>query len=74
MKVKNEEVRYYQPRFKKWIDSTKWDSIAERLPDEHISIITQVMNAEKDGDCSWLVWHECDHVLESIRKIANRLN
>ena len=30
MNVKNEEVRYYQPRFKKWIDSTKWDSIAER--------------------------------------------
>lgn len=58
----------------KWIQSAKWDSIAERLSETSMSLITQVMNAEKDGDCSWIVWYECDHVLESIRKIANRLN
>lgn len=74
MNVKNEEVRYYQPRFKRWIDSTKWDSIAERLPDENISIITQVMNAEKDGDCSWLIWECCDHVLDNIRAIAKKID
>lgn len=74
MKVKNEEVRYYQPRFKRWIDSTKWDSIAERLPDENISIITQVMNAEKDGDCSWLIWKCCDHVLDNIRATAKKID
>ena len=73
-KVKNEEVRYYQPRFKRWIDSTKWDSIAERLSDENVSIITQVMNAEKDGDCSWLIWKCCDHVLDNIRTIAKKID
>ena len=52
----------------------KWDSIAERLSETYMTIITQVMNAEKDGDCSWIIWHECDHVLDNIRKIANRLN
>lgn len=74
MSIDNGEVKYYQPRFAKWIQSAKWDSIAERLSETSMSLITQVMNAEKDGDCSWIVWYECDHVLESIRKIANRLN
>lgn len=73
MSIDNGEVKYYQPRFAKWIQSAKWDSIAERLSETSMSLITQVMNAEKDGDCSWIVWHECDHVLESIRKIANML-
>ena len=67
MSIDNGEVKYYQPRFAKWIQSAKWDSIAERLSETSMSLITQVMNAEKDGDCSWIVWHECDHVLESIR-------
>ena len=66
MSIDNGEVKYYQPRFAKWIQSAKWDT--------SMSLITQVMNADKDGDCSWIVWYECDHVLESIRKIANRLN
>jgi hypothetical protein len=74
MSIDNGEVKYYQPKFAKWIQSAKWDSIAERLSETSMSLITQVMNAEKDGDCSWIVWYECDHVLESIRKIANRLN
>lgn len=74
MSIDNGEVKYYQPRFAKWIQSAKWDSIAERLSETSMSLITQVMNAEKDGDCSWIVWHECDYVLESIRKIANRSN
>lgn len=74
MSIENEEVKYYQPRFARWIKSVKWDSIAERLSEVNMTIITQVMNAEKDGDCSWIVWHECDHVLDNIRKIANQLN
>ena len=52
MADENEEVKYYQPRFARWIKSPKWDSIAERLSDTNMSIITRVMNAEKDGDCS----------------------
>lgn len=74
MSIENEEVKYYQPKFARWIKSVKWDSIAERLSEVNMTIITQVMNAEKDGDCSWIVWHECDHVLDNIRKIANQLN
>lgn len=74
MNIDNEEVKYYQKRFARWIQSAKWDSIAERLSKTYMTIITQVMNAEKDGDCSWIIWHECDHVLDNIRKIANRLN
>lgn len=46
-----EECKFYQPRFKRWIQSEKWDFIAERLPDVSMSIIIQVMNAKRDGDC-----------------------
>lgn len=28
MSIDNGEVKYYQPRFAKWIQSAKWDSIA----------------------------------------------
>lgn len=65
-----EECKFYQPRFKRWIQSEKWDFIAERLPDVSMSIIIQVMNAKRDGDCSWIVWKNCDYVLDNIRKIA----
>ena len=73
MSIKNEEVKYYQPKFARWIKSEKWDFIAERLSDVSISKITQVMNAEKDGDCSWVVWKNCDNVLEHIRRIAKKI-
>lgn len=42
-----EEVNYYQPRFKRWIKSDKWDCVAEILNDDIINIITQIMNAKK---------------------------
>lgn len=71
--METEEVKYYQPKFERWLKSDKWDSIAEKLSDTHISIIKQVMNAKKDGDCSWIVWHQCDNVLDRIRKIAKQL-
>lgn len=74
MNIDNEEVKYYQPRFARWIQSAKWDSIADRLSETSMALITQVMNAKKDGDCSWLVWHECDYVLDNIRKVAKRLD
>ena len=69
-----EEVKYYQPRFKRWIQSDKWESIAEKLSDTSMNIIKQVMNAEKVGDCSWIIWHQCDTVLDRIRKIVKQLN
>lgn len=69
----NEEVKYYQPKFKRWINSDKWDLIAEKLSDVHMSIIKQVMNAKKDGDCSWLVWHQCDNVLNRIKEVASKM-
>lgn len=68
-----EECKFYQPRFKRWIQSEKWDFIAERLSDASMSIIIQVMNAKKDGDCSWIVWKNCDYVLDNIRKIAKEV-
>ena len=71
--MENEDVKYYQPRFKKWINSDEWDSIVEKLSETNISIITRVMNAKKDGDCSWVVWHQCDNVLDNIRKIASQI-
>ena len=71
--METEEVKYYQPKFERWLKSDKWDSIAEKLSDTYISIIKQVMNAKKDGDCSWIVWHQCDNVLDKIRKIAKQL-
>ena len=74
MNAETSEIKYYQPRFARWIQSTKWDSIAERLSETHMTIITRVMNAEKDGDCSWIIWHECDHVLDNIRKIAKKID
>lgn len=69
----NEEVNYYKPKFSRWIRSAKWDSIAEKLFDADIAIITKVMNAEKDGDCSWIIWKNCDYVLDRIRKIDKSL-
>ena len=45
--MENKEVNYYKPRFAKWIKSNKWYSIAERLSDTYMEIITRVMNAEK---------------------------
>lgn len=71
--MENEEVNHYKPRFEKWIKSNKWDSIAERLSDTSMEIITQVMNAEKDGDCSWVVWKNCDYVLDRIKSISKNL-
>ncbi len=70
----NAEVKYYKPRFKRWIKSDKWDSIAERLSDISMETITQVMNAEKDGDCSWIIWKDCDYVLDRIREINKNFN
>ena len=54
--------------------SDNWDSIADRLSDTCMEIIVQVMNAEKDGDCSWIVWKNCDYVLDRIRAINKKLN
>ena len=74
MNAETSEIKYYQPRFVRWIQSAKWDSIAERLSETYMDIIIQVMNAQKDGDCSWIIWHECDHVLDNIRKIAKKID
>lgn len=71
--MENEECRYYQPRFRRWIQSEKWDSIAEKMPEVCMGIVTQVMRAEKDGDCSWIVWKNCDYVLDRIRSIAKTI-
>lgn len=71
--MENQEVRYYQPRFARWIKSNKWDSIAENLSDTCIAIIIQVMNANSDGDCSWVVWKNCDYVLDRIRDIDKKM-
>lgn len=74
MNAETSEIKYYQPRFARWIQSAKWDSIAERLSETYMDIIIQVMNAQKDGDCSWIIWHECDHVLDNIREIAKKID
>ena len=71
--MENEEVNYSKPRFAKWIKSDKWDSIAEKLSDISMETITQVMNAEKDGDCSWIIWKNCDYVLDRIKSISKSL-
>ena len=71
--MENNEIKYYQPRFAKWIASKKWDAIIERLSDTNINIIIRVMNAKKDGDCNWLVWRQCDNVLDSIKRIASQI-
>lgn len=74
MNAETSKIKYYQPRFARWIQSAKWDSIAERLSETYMDIIIQVMNAQKDGDCSWIIWHECDHILDNIRKIAKKID
>lgn len=68
-----EEVKYYQPKFKRWISSEYWNSIAENLSDTCMDIIIQVMNASQDGDCSWVVWKNCDYVLDRIRTISKKI-
>lgn len=71
--LETEEVKYYQPKFARWIKSKNWDSIADKLPDTCMAIIINVMKAEKDRDCSWIVWKNCDYVLEKIREINKKL-
>lgn len=73
MNIEYNEIKYYQPRFKRWINSKYWDSISENLSDIHIDIITRVMNAEKDSDCSYIIWKQCDYVLDKIRMIKERI-
>ena len=73
IEMDNEEVKYYQPLFRRWIDSDKWDAISEKLSGTDISTIGRVMSATKDGDCSWVVWRNCDYVLERIRTIAKKI-
>ncbi len=68
-----DEIKYYQPRFARWISSNKWDAISEKLPDMSIALITQIMNAEYDEDCSWIICKSADYVLEQIRKIAKKV-
>lgn len=68
-----EEVKYYQPKFRRWINSKYWDSIVNILFDTDIVIIEKVMNAENDGDCSWIVWKNCDYVLNRIRAISKKI-
>lgn len=72
--METDEVKYYQPRFKRWIQSEKWDSIAEELSDSVMNIIEQIMKAEKDGDCSWVIWKSADYALERVREIAKTIN
>lgn len=68
-----EEVKYYQPKFRRWINSKYWDSISENLSDTCMTIITQVMTANNDGDCSWVVWKNCDYILDRIRTISKKI-
>ena len=68
-----EEVSYYQPKFRRWIDSRKWNNISERL-ENYVGVIGMVMSAEYDGDCSWVIWKQCDYILERIRQIAKEIN
>ena len=46
--METEEVNYYKPRFARWIKSNKWDSIAERLSDAYMEIITMVMRKKME--------------------------
>lgn len=73
MNIEMEEIKYYQPKLRRWINSKYWDSIVENLSDTYIDIITQVMNAKHDGDCSWIVWKNCDYVLDRIRNISKKI-
>lgn len=73
MNIEMKGIKFYQSRFARWIQSAKWDSIANELYDTDIAIITKVMNAEKDRDCNWLVWENCDYVLDRIRVINKKL-
>lgn len=47
MNAETSEIKHYQPRFARWIQSAKWDDIAERLSETYMNIIIRVMNAEK---------------------------
>ncbi len=72
--METEEVNYYKPRFARWIKSNKWTALQkDYLMHIYMEIITMVMNAEKDGDCSWIIWSNCDYVLNRIRNISKEL-
>lgn len=68
-----DNVKYYKPKFQKWIDSPYWDSIVGKLYDTDIAIVEKVMQAKNDGDCNWLVWSNCDYVLERIKMVYKKI-
>lgn len=67
------EVNYFHARFKRWINSQKWDYISERLSENDIDILTRVMNCEYDEQLSWVVWKYCDYLLEKIIKYSKEI-
>lgn len=63
----NKELREYQAKFKRLIQSQKWDAIASDIYDVHMSTVTKIMNAKSYKDVSWIVWNNADYALEHIR-------
>ncbi len=67
------ELRKYQKWFGRQIQSKNWDSIANRMSDLHIRIISRVMKAENPNELNYIIWKQLDYVKELIIKIRKSL-
>ncbi len=67
------ELKKYQKWFERQIQSKDWDSIANRVGDLHMTIITKLMNAQKPNELNYLIWSQLDYVKERIKEIRKTL-
>jgi hypothetical protein len=63
------EFQKIQKFFSKNINSDKWDYVAEKLPDAHISIISQIMKADDPKKVNWLVLRNAYYVIDRIKEL-----
>lgn len=63
------EFKKIQKFFSKNINSDIWDYVAERLPDAHISIISQIMKVDDPKKVNWLVLRNAYYVMDQIKEL-----
>lgn len=66
----NAELRKWQNRAKRLIASAYYDSAAEELSDNDISILTRVTNAESHKDITSYLWNSgmIERVLDKVAR------
>ena len=68
----NTELKYFQNKLGKYINSDKWDTIGEQLSNTIISQISMINSAETHKDISWLVWNNMEYITNLVGDMYNK--